>query len=147
MNIKKIAISFGMLGLVAIACFSYYIYSIMLVSNTAFNGKEAFIFISTGASYQEVRSDLEPLLKDIEKFDILAQQKKYTTNVKPGRYRITNGMTNNDIINSIRSQNIPIKITFNNQHSLEVLANRISNQIEPDSLSLIQAFTDEEFFC
>ena len=54
-------------------------------------------------------------------------------------------MTNNDIINSIRSQNIPIKITFNNQHSLEVLAKRISNQIEPDSLSLIQAFTDEEF--
>lgn len=145
MNIKKIAISLIMFGLLAIACFSYYIYSIMLVSNTAFNGKEAYIFVSTGASYQEVRLDLEPLLKNIEKFDILAQQKKYTTNVKPGRYRITNGMTNNDIINSIRSQNIPIKITFNNQHSLEVLAKRISNQIEPDSLSLIQAFTDEEF--
>ena len=145
MNIKKIAISLVMFGLVAIACFSYYIYSIMLVSNTAFNGKEAYVFVSTGASYREVRLDLEPLLKNIEKFDILARQKKYTTNVKPGRYRIANGMTNNDIINSIRSQNIPIKITFNNQHSLEVLAKRISNQIEPDSLSLIQAFTDEEF--
>ena len=145
MNIKKIAISFVMLGLVAIACFSYYIYSIMLVSNTAFNGKEAFIFISTGASYQEVRSDLEPLLKDIEKFDILAQQKKYTSNVKAGRYRISNGMTNNDIINSIRSQNIPVKLTFNNQHNLEVLAKRVSTQIEADSLSLIQVFTDEEF--
>jgi len=145
MNIKKIAISLVLFGLVAIAYFSYYIYSIMLVPNTAFNGKEAYIFISTGASYQEVKSDLEPLLKDIEKFDILAQQKKYTTNVKPGRYRIANGMTNNDIINSIRSQNIPIKITFNNQHSLEVLAKRISNQIEPDSLSLIQAFADKEF--
>ena len=64
-----------MFGLVAIASFSYYIYSIMLVSNTAFNGKEAFIFIPTGATYQDVRSDLEPLLKDVETFDVLAQQK------------------------------------------------------------------------
>lgn len=145
MNIKKIAIAFVMFGLVAIASFSYYIYSIMLVSNTAFNGKEAFTFIPTGATYQDVRSDLEPLLKDFETFDVLAQQKKYTKNVNPGRYRITKGMTNNDIINSIRSQNMPIKLTFNNQHSLEALAQRISTQIEPDSLSLVQAFTDEKF--
>ena len=145
MSIKKIAIAFVFVGLVALAGFSYYIYSVMLVSNTAFNGKEAFIFIRSGATYDEVRSDLEPLLIDINTFDVLAKQKKYTSNIRAGRYRISKGMTNNDIINSIRSQNIPLRVSFNNQHSLPQLAKRISNQIEADSLSLVQAFTDQDF--
>ena len=76
MNLKKIAIAVVMLGLVCIAYFSYFIYSIMLVPNTAFNSKEAFIYIRSGATYSEVRSDLEPLLLDVDKFDLLAQQKK-----------------------------------------------------------------------
>ena len=145
MNIKKIAVAFVLFGLVAIAAFSYYIYSIMLVSNTAFNSKEAYVYIPTGASYDEVRNDLEPLLISIDKFDVLAQQKKYMSNVRPGRYRISKGMTNNDIINSLRSQNIPITVAFNNQHSLRQLAKRISDQIEADSLGLIDSFTDEDF--
>tara|TARA_Y200000002_G_scaffold205387_1_gene169462 strand:+ start:138 stop:1181 length:1044 start_codon:yes stop_codon:yes gene_type:complete len=145
MNLKKIAIAVVMLSLVCIACFSYYIYSIMLVPNTAFNSIEAFVFIRSGASYSEVRSDLEPLLLDIEKFDLLAQQKKYTKNVKPGRYRISKGMTNNDIINSLRSQNLTVIVAFNNQQNLEVLAQRVSSQIEADSLSLITAFKDSVF--
>ena len=114
----------------------------MFVSNTAFNSKEAYDYIPTGASYNEVRNDLEPLLISIDKFDVLAQQKKYMSNVRPGRYRISKGMTNNDIINSLRSQNVPITVAFNNQHSLNQLAKRISNQIEADSLELIDSFTD-----
>ena len=145
MNLKKIAIVVVMLSLVCIACFSYYIYSIMLVPNTAFNSIEAFVFIRSGATYSEVRSDLEPLLLDIEKFDLLAQQKKYNKNVKPGRYRISKGMTNNDIINSLRSQNLTVIVAFNNQQNLEVLAQRVSSQIEADSLSLITAFKDSVF--
>ena len=84
MRIKKIAIAFVFVGLVVLAGFSYYIYSVMLVSNTAFNGKEAFIFIRSGATYDEVRSDLEPLLIDINTFDVLAKQKKYTSNIRAG---------------------------------------------------------------
>jgi UPF0755 protein len=54
-------------------------------------------------------------------------------------------MNNNDIINSIRSKNLPIKIAFNNQHNLSDLAGRISSQIEADSLSLYKAMTDDSF--
>ena len=66
-------------------------------------------------------------------------------NIKAGRFLITKGMTNNDIINSIRSRNLPVKIAFNNQHTLSDLAARISRQIEADSTALISAFTDKEF--
>ena len=145
MYFKKIAIAIVLIGLVGAGIFSYFIYSVMLVPNTSFNSKEAYIFVATNATFKDVRSDLEPLLKDIETFETLAKQKKYVNNIKAGRFRITKDMTNNDIINSIRSRNLPIKLAFNNQHSLAELASRISNQIEADSTALITAFTDKEF--
>ena len=109
MYFKKIAIAIVLIGLIGAGIFSYFIYSVMLVPNTIFNSKEAYIFIGSNATFAEVRSDLEPLLKDIESFETLAKQKKYVTNVKPGRFRITKGMTNNDIINSIRSRGTPLQ--------------------------------------
>ena len=145
MYFKKIAIAIVLIGLVGAGIFSYYIYSVMLVPNTNFNSKEAYIFVRTDATFAEVRADLEPLLKNIETFETLAKQKKYVNNIKAGRFLITKGMTNNDIINSIRSRNLPIKIAFNNQHTLADLAARISRQIEADSTALILAFTDKEF--
>lgn len=45
----------------------------------------------------------------------------------------------------MRSQNRPIKVTFNNQERLENLAGRLSQQMEPDSLSLLNAMTDPAF--
>ena len=145
MYLKKIAIAIVLMGLIGVGIFSYYIYSVMLVPNTNFNSKEAYIFVSSDATFADVRTDLEPLLKNIETFEALAKQKKYVNNIKAGRFLITKGMTNNDIINSIRSRNLPVKVAFNNQHSLADLASRISNQIEADSTALITAFTDKKF--
>ena len=145
MYFKKIAIAIVLIGLAGAGIFSYYIYSIMLVPNTNFNSKEAYVFIASNASFSEVKADLEPLLKDVESFEVLAKQKKYITNIKAGRFLISKGMTNNDIINSIRSRNLPVKIAFNNQHSLADLANRISTQIEANSTDLLEAFSDSDF--
>ena len=102
----------------------------MLKPNTVFNNEEAYVYIASNASYNDVRNQLEPLLEDIDSFDNLAEQKKYTTNIKAGKYAIKKGMSNNDIINSIRSNNLPIKVSFNNQSTLEKLAGRISKEIE-----------------
>ncbi|APY00668.1 endolytic transglycosylase MltG [Lacinutrix venerupis] len=145
MYIKKIITAIAIIGLAIAAYFAYFIYGAMLKPNTAFNNKEAYIFVPTNATYSEVREQLEPLLKDIDGFDALAEQKKYTTNIKSGRFVIKKDMSNNDIINSIRSNNIPLKIAFNNQERIEDLAGRIAFQIEADSLSLLKAMTHPEF--
>ncbi|MBP0905198.1 endolytic transglycosylase MltG [Mariniflexile gromovii] len=145
MYIKKILIAIAFIGLVAAAYFAYYVYSVMMNSNTAFYNDTAYVFVATNATYDDVREQLEPLLKDINTFDALAKQKKYVTNVKAGRFAITKGMNNNDIINSIRSKNLPITLAFNNQESLEKLAGRVSLQIEADSLSLLKAMKDTSF--
>jgi UPF0755 protein len=145
MYFKKILLSIAIVGLAIAAYFAYFIYGAMLKPNTAFNNEEAYIYVPTNANYQEVREQLESLLIDIDKFDALAEQKKYTTNIKAGRFVITKGMSNNDIINSIRSKNVPLKIAFNNQERLENLAGRVAFQIEADSLSLLQSMLDAEF--
>ncbi|WP_147677535.1 endolytic transglycosylase MltG [Algibacter pacificus] len=145
MYIKKILIAIAVIGLIVAAFFANFVYKAMLKPNTAFNNDVAYVYIPSSASYEEVRSQLEPLLKDINSFDDLAEQKKYTTNIKAGKYAIKKGMTNNDIINSIRIGNLPIKVSFNNQSSLEKLAGRISRDIEADSVSLLKAMKDSEF--
>ncbi|WP_178988068.1 endolytic transglycosylase MltG [Winogradskyella schleiferi] len=145
MYIKKILWAVALIGLVICGVFAYYIYNAMFAPNTNFNNEVAYIYVPTNADYAEVRSQLEPLLEDIDAFDALANQKKYTNNIKAGRFAISKGMNNNDIINSIRSKNLPLKIAFNNQHSLADLAGRISTQIEADSLQLITAMTNETF--
>ncbi|MFI1772177.1 endolytic transglycosylase MltG [Thalassobellus citreus] len=145
MYIKKILLTIVVIGLVAAAFFANFVYKAMLKPNTAFNNEEAYIYIASTDSYNDVRSQLEPLLDDIDSFDDLAEQKKYTTNIKAGKYAIKKGMSNNDIINSIRSNNLPIKVSFNNQSTLEKLAGRISKDIEADSLSILKAMKDEAF--
>ncbi|MEL0650955.1 endolytic transglycosylase MltG [Algibacter sp. TI.3.09] len=145
MYIKKILIALAVIGLLVAAFFANFVYKAMLRPNTAFNNETAYVYISSNATYSEVRSQLEPLLDDIESFDDLSEQKKYTSNIRAGKFAIEKGMTNNDIINSIRSGNIAIKVSFNNQSTLEKLAGRVSKEIEADSLSLLKAMTDKTF--
>ncbi len=145
MYIKKILLTIVIVGLVVAAFFANFVYKAMLKPNTVFNNDTAYIFIPTKAIYEDVRNQLIPLLDDIDSFDDLAEQKKYTTHIKAGKYAIKKGMSNNDIINSIRSKNIPIKVSFNNQETLEKLAGRVATQIEADSISLLKAMKDQTF--
>ncbi|SFZ92198.1 UPF0755 protein [Flaviramulus basaltis] len=145
MYIKKILLAILIIGLVVAAFFANFVYKAMLKPNTAFNNEEAYVYIPTNASYKDVRDQLEPLLDDINSFDNLAERKKYTTNIKAGRFAIKKDMSNNDIINSIRTKNLPIKLSFNNQETLEKLAGRIAIQIEADSTSLLNAMKDTSF--
>tara|TARA_R110002049_G_scaffold306635_1_gene505464 strand:+ start:40449 stop:41492 length:1044 start_codon:yes stop_codon:yes gene_type:complete len=145
MYIKKILTAIALIGLVVAAFFAYYVYNAMFKPNTAFNNDVAYIYVATDSGYNDVRNQLEPLLKDIETFDALAERKKYNANIKAGKYAIKKGMNNNDIINSIRSNNLPVTLSFNNQETLEKLAGRIANQIEADSLSLLSAMKSPSF--
>lgn len=144
-NLKKVIWATLVMGLLIMAIFSYYVYKSIFVDNTAFNNLEAHVFISSNASFSDVLNELDPLLLDKKSFVEVAKRKGYTTNIKPGHYLLKKGMNNNEIINTIRSKNIPILIKFNNQERLENLAGQISKQIESDSISLLNAFKDSIF--
>ena len=54
-------------------------------------------------------------------------------------------MNNNEIINSIRSKNIPVKVKFNNQERIEDLAGTLAKQLDADSLSFLNSMLNENF--
>ena len=143
MYIKRILLLIVALGLVFMASFSFYVYKVMFKSNTSFEEDSVFIYIKTGTTYDELLFDMKSYLKNIDDFDVLAKRKKYF--VKPGKYIIKKDMNNNDIVNSIRSNNITVNVIFNNIKNLNDLAGKVSNQIEADSLSFLNSF-DSEFF-
>jgi UPF0755 protein len=65
--------------------------------------------------------------------------------VHPGKYKISEGMSNNALVNELRSGNQePVKITFNNIRKKEELAGKLSKMLEPDSAHLLEAFNDED---
>jgi len=145
MYLKKILLTVVLLGLVGMAGFSYYVYQNIFTPNTGFNNPQAHVFIPTGATFKMVQEELSPLLKDLNTFVTVAQRKGYSSNIKAGHFIIKKGSNNNEIINSIRSGNIPVTIKFNNQERLENLAGHLAKQIELDSASLLNAMLDEDF--
>lgn len=145
MYLKRIILVASVIGVVILGIFSYFLYNAVLSPNTNFQEKEVTIYIPTGSNFNEVIHKISPYLSDIETFKRVAIQKKYAHNVKAGKYIIKRGSNNNDIVNTLRSKNVPIKLTFNNQDRLQDLAGRISQQIEADSLSLLKSFLETSF--
>lgn len=145
MYIRKILLLVVLGGLVFAGIFAYKVYDALFDPNTAFEDDEYLVHIPTGARMVELDSIMEPVLEDWESFERAADRKQYTSNIKAGRYRLTRGMNNNSIINTLRSRNLPLQLSFNNQESLASLAGRVSEQIEADSLSLLAALSDRTF--
>ncbi|WP_435577834.1 endolytic transglycosylase MltG [Gilvibacter sp.] len=144
-NIKKVILWVLILGVVAGGVFTYVVYQTIFADNTAFNNDQAHIYIESTAGFKDVKEELRPLLKDLDAFETVAEKKSYIGNIKAGHYVITKGMSNNDIINTLRVNNVPVTIRFNNQERLEDLAGRLAAQVEIDSLTLLEAMRDPRF--
>ena len=145
MYIKKIIIAIALIGVVVLGFFGYYVYNSIFSSNTSFDSSEKVVYIPTGANFQTVIDSLRPLVKDLESFSLVAEKKGYANRVRPGRYILEKGMSNNDMVDRLRSGNTPVKVIFNNQERLEDLAGRIATQIEADSLELLKSFKEDSF--
>ncbi len=144
-NFKKILIGIVLIGLVIMAFFAYRVYGTFFTPNTNFETETYEVLIPTDADYNEAFMIVAAAVENRDEFHATAIRKGYNSNIKSGRFLLTPGMSNNDIINALRSRNIPLNVRFNNQERLEDLAGRIAQQIEADSTSLIAAMRDPAF--
>jgi len=69
----------------------------------------------------------------------------YTENIKSGRFKVNKGAGNKEIINSLKFNNTPLTVTFNNQERIQDLVGTVSRQILADSISLLNAFLEKSF--
>jgi len=123
----------------------YNYYNTYYAENTSFEEEKIFIYIPTGSGLDNLKKQIFPFLKDSSTFFDAAYKKKYILNIKAGKYEIRKGFSNKEILNSLKFNNLPVKVTFNNIERLENLASRVSKYIEADSLSLIHSFNEKLF--
>lgn len=107
--------------------------------------KNYVLFINSSDSLVDIKEKIEDYSKNPNTFLWVAAKKNFSK-PKNGRYLLKQGMSNNDLVNMLRSGNqTPFKISFNNQDTLEKFAGRISEQLEIDSTTIINSFTEKEF--
>ncbi len=109
--------------------------------------KDTFLLIPSNSDYHQVLDSLKHInaLEDINSFIKTAKLKKYNK-IRSGRYELKKGMTNNEIVNILRSgRQTPVKLTFNNIRTINDFAGKISKQIEPDSGSIVKLLNNKNF--
>lgn len=143
MNLKKLIILILSLLFITSGFLAFNYYSKIYKPNTV---KSGFLYIPSNSNYNEVEALIRPFLKRVKPFTWVANKKNYPNTIKAGKYKITEGLSNNELVNLLRSgRQTPIKLSFNNQDTLEKLAGRIAEQLEADSISLLNAFNDVAF--
>ncbi|MBJ2175323.1 endolytic transglycosylase MltG [Aureibaculum sp. A20] len=143
MKLKKIILAIIAILLIGGGLIAYQFYGKIYSTNVK---EDTAIFIPTNATFDEVKEVLSPVVSNIDSFVWVANQKNYPNVIKSGKYLIKKGMSNNALIDLLRSgKQTPLTLTFNNQDTLEKLAGRIAAQIEPDSLQILTALTDSKF--
>jgi UPF0755 protein len=129
--------------------FGYWLYKTVMSPNVqTAGGKEVVIYIPTGSDFGQVESILSEssFLINEKSFHWVAQKKDYPENIRPGRYVVKDGMSNNQLVNMLRGglQN-PVKVTFNNIRDVDMLAGRIATQIEADSASISNLLHNQDY--
>jgi len=143
MNLKKLFLLIFVLLIITGGLFGFNFYNKIYKPNTT---QEGFLYIPTNSDFNEVENLVRPFLKRVKPFVWVANRKNYPNIIKPGKYHIEKGMNNNELVNLLRGgKQTTVKLSFNNQDTFEKLAGRISEQIEADSISLLNAFNNVDF--
>ena len=112
--------------------------------NASVDDEGQSIFVPTGTTFVEFKEMIKPHIKSSTTFSLAAIAKRFET-PRAGHFRIKPSMGNQQIINTLRSGNTPIQVVFNNQQTVEHLAGRVAEQLEIDSLTLLNEIKSERF--
>ena len=147
-HIVKIIICIILILMIIGSIYTYrfyeYIYSVNL---SVTQEDEPFLYIPTNSTFDDVCLRLEEAgLHDVESFRLVAGRMNYPKKVKPGRYRLIDGMNNIELVRMLRSgRQIPVKVTFNNIRLNAQLAGTVTPNIEADSTGIMALLTDSAY--
>ena len=146
---SRLLIYLTILAVIPVLIGTFFMYQIFYKTNVWMDDKEkTSVFIPSGSSFDEVKCILysQGLIIHRNNFEWLAKKKSYPSNIKAGHYLLKQGMSNLELINLLRSGNqTPVKLIFNNIRGKEQFAQRISQQIQADSTSIINLLNDSTY--
>ncbi len=138
---KVFLIIFGLIAVLAVVAFVFgkKYRDFIFAANVVVENELAYIYIPNDSDYDDVLMILEEsgYVENLQSFEQVAEWKKYAGKVLPGKYEIHNGMSNNELINLLRSgKQTPVKLSFISVRSLPILAGKVSVYIEADSTQI-----------
>ena len=145
---RKILLLLGLIIIIGCVSFFNTLKKIYMPNVIIKNHPFAYVYIPTGSNIEDVCNILykDNYIINRNSFEWLAERKHYSNHIKAGRYKIKNRMSNNKLINLLRSgKQEPVRLTFSNIRTPEQLAGYAGSHLEADSLSLIHLFHDKLF--
>lgn len=110
--------------------------------------KEKYLYVKTGYVFEDLVTDLryKEILNDIGTFWQAAEKMNLQGALKPGKYRLKEGMTNRALINMLKAGNQePVKLKFQNIRKIEGLASLLAKNLEPDSVAFMRLLDSAAF--
>ena len=129
-------------------------------SNTNKQFDQGYLYIPTGSNLDDVVAIIKAqnILNNTESFKWVASKMNFK-NIKPGKYKITKGLSNIELVRLLRSgKQEPIKLTFQNIRLKTDFAGYIGKNFEIDSSAFLNmldsidlvrqyGFDEETIFC
>lgn len=152
MNRKKFfktALIIILIMIVGAAIVGYRFYDKIFQPNVDIKGAQStYLYIPSGSGFEEVMKKIidQDILKDTSSFRWLAIKKNYHNHIHAGRYLVTNKMNNNELVNLLRSgKQAPVKVTFHNIRTDAQLAGALAEQLEADSMAILERLKDDVY--
>jgi UPF0755 protein len=143
-HVKRRSKIFLIIAIIIVAIAGYFAYVVFGPATQEPEGK--YFYINTGDSYEKVRQRLQEkkVLTSTQWFDRVSSMLDYDKLVKPGRYKIDEGMSLFTLVRMLRAgEQSPVRLVLVKLRTKEDLAAKIGNNFECDS-AVVAAFLNNE---
>jgi len=113
--------------------------------NTGSFTQGQYLYVRTGSDYEQLKGALRAggFVSDMWSFELLAKAAKLPGHVRPGKYKINEGMSNYNMVRMLRSnKQTPVKLVINKVRTKRDLITLISANLEADSTTLQHLLQD-----
>lgn len=109
--------------------------------------KQEYLYVKTDDTFDDVMRAVteQQIVKNPAFFRYIAEAMEYPKSVKPGRYKLTEGMSNRRLIGNLRGgYQEAVKFRFENLRLKENFAALLGKNFEADSTTFIEILDNEE---
>lgn len=146
---KKILIAFIAMAAIGGASLAYDLYQRLYSPNVIVGAHEKnFLYIPTGTTFQQLVNLVadRKIVSNSESFRWVAQRMELPQHLHPGRYELTDRMSNYDLVKLLRSgKQTPVKLVLNKFRTKDDLSSFISTKLEIDSTVLFELLNNEKY--
>ncbi|MDB5156882.1 MAG: putative aminodeoxychorismate lyase [Mucilaginibacter sp.] len=145
-TLKKFIITLVVLAIIGLGGTLIFYYLRYFDANVT--GKEEYLYIHTGEDFNDVYKTIRDkgIVKDTITFAWAARNMKYTNHVKPGKYRLHEGMNNRKFIRMLQlGEQEQVDLTFHVFRTKQQFVGFVSKKLEADSLTLLRYLDSADF--